>query len=96
MRKYTFILLALVFVAFATNWAISNSKPSEREKRAQVNTRVDNNGYWKRMAKRGLAVLNPVVEVPPAVYTGSTINSRAVLYENSPDVPVTTQSSTQK
>lgn len=95
MRKITIVFLSLIMVVFAANWAISNSKPSEREKRAQVNTRVDNNGYWKKMAKQGLAVLNPVVEVPPAVYTGSNINSRAVRYENSPDVPVTTQSSTQ-
>jgi len=79
----------------AVNWAISDSSEPEREKRAKVDTRIDNNGYWKRMAKRGLTVLNPEVEVPQAVYTGSTINARTVAYENSPDVPVTTEPSTQ-
>ena len=95
MRKILILSLAAVIVLFAANWAISDSTESEREKRAQVNTRVDNNGYWKEAAKRGLAVLNPVVDVPAAVYTGSQINSRAVRYDNSPDVPVTGQPSTQ-
>ncbi len=85
----------LVFIFTIVNWGISNSADSERERRAKVNTRIDNNGYWKRMAKEGLAILNPEVEVPPAVFTGSIINSRAVRYDNSPDVPVTTQPSTQ-
>ncbi len=95
MRKFLILSLAAVLVLVVANFAISDSTESEREKRAQVNTRVDNNGYWKEAAKRGLAVLNPEVEVPAAVYTGSQIKSRAVRYENSPDVPVTGEPSTQ-
>ncbi len=97
MKKPTIIALGVLIVlgAFTLNWAISNNTMSEREKRAQVNTRVDNNGYWKRMADMGLAVLNPEVEVPQAVFTGSKINSRMVRFDDSPDVPVTETPSTQ-
>ncbi len=95
MRKLLFFSFAAILIFTAVNWAISDSSDTERERRAKVNTRIDNNGYWKKMAKEGLAVLNPVVEVPEAVYTGSRINSRAVRYDNSPDVPVTTEPSTQ-
>lgn len=95
MRKFIFFILATGLVFFVFNLAISDSSDSDRERRAKVNTRVDNNGYWKRMAKEGLAVLNPDVEVPQAVYTGSKISSRMVRFEDSPDVPVTNESSTQ-
>lgn len=95
MRKLLIISFSLILIVAAVNWAVSDSSESERERRAKVDTRIDNNGYWKRMAKRGLAVLNPEVEVPKAVYTGSTINARTVAYENSPDVPVTNEPSTQ-
>lgn len=95
MRKLLLIALSLILVTTVVNIAVSDSSESERERRAKADTRVDNNGYWKRMAKRGLAVLNPEVEVPKAVFTGSKIQSRVVMYDNSPDVPVTDQSSTQ-
>ncbi len=95
MRKFLFLIIAAVLVFTVANWAISDSSDSKRERRAKVDTRIDNNGYWKRMAKEGLAVLNPDVEVPKAIYTGSNINSRTVRFENSPDVPVTSEPSTQ-
>ncbi|MBT3174446.1 MAG: T9SS type A sorting domain-containing protein [Lentimicrobiaceae bacterium] len=95
MRKFILLFLSATFVIIAFNIAISDSSPTERQKRSLVNTRIDNNGYWKKAAKKGLTVLNPVVKVPTAVYTGNTINSRAVVFDNSPDVPVTTEPSTQ-
>lgn len=97
MKKTTLIVVGITIIigAFSLNWAISNNALTEREKRAQVNTRIDNNGYWKRMAEKGLAVLNPEVEVPQAIFTGSKINSRIVKIDDSPDVPVTGQASTQ-
>lgn len=97
MKKTTLITIGIFVIlgTFSLNWAISNNGLTEREKRAQVNTRVDNNGYWKRMAERGLATLNPEVEVPKATFAGSAIKSRMVKREDSPDVPVTDVSSTQ-
>lgn len=97
MKKFILIALgiSLIIGALSLNWAISNNAMTEREKRAQVNTRVDNNGYWKKMAAMGLAVLNPEVEVPKATFTGSKIKSRMVKSDDSPDVPVTSEPSTQ-
>ena len=97
MKKTTLYVIGIFMIigGLSLNWAISNNAQSEREKRAQVNTRVDNNGYWKRMADKGLAVLNPEVEVPQAIFTGSKIHSRMVKIEDSPDVPVTGEPSTQ-
>jgi hypothetical protein len=57
----------------------------------QVDTRIDNMGYWQRMAVLGLVPVEPVHRVPPATFTGSKVWSRGVLVDDSPDVPVTTE-----
>ncbi len=92
MKK--FILLAMVIGLFVTaiNWAVSDSSDTERERRAKLDTRVDNNKYWIEMAEQGLTVLNPVVDVPKATFTGSTINTAMVATVNSPDVAVSSNS----
>jgi len=97
MRKQSVLLVLtiVVFISVGVKWAISDDAKSERERRALVDTRVDNNGYWKKMAKKGLSVLNPEVEVPAAIFTGSKIIASAVREDDSPDVPVTEVNSTQ-
>ena len=94
MRKFRFLFLIMVigFLITTINWAMSDSSNTERERRAKLDTRIDNNGYWKEMAKQGLTVLNPVVEVPQAVYIGSTMKNAMVATINSPDVAVSTNS----
>lgn len=95
-RKLTIILLALLGISFAgINWLISDDAKTERERRNMVDTRVDNNGYYKRLAKKGLYTLNPEVKVEPAIYTGSKIRAFSVTTDDSPDIPVTTINSTQ-
>jgi Secretion system C-terminal sorting domain len=54
----------------------------------KVNTRIDNLGYWKKMAGLGLVNPNPVVVVPNGIYTGSSINNSLVVPVNSPDVVI--------
>jgi hypothetical protein len=61
----------------------------------KIDTRIDNMNYWRRMADSGLVYLAPAESVPPALYTGSRIESPMVMTTNSPDVPTTTQNSTQ-
>ncbi|HOW25945.1 MAG TPA: T9SS type A sorting domain-containing protein [Bacteroidales bacterium] len=61
----------------------------------QVQTYIDNQGYWLRMARLGLTRLNPNVISEPAQYKGSSIKSRSVTIEDSPDVAVTDAGSTQ-
>ena len=90
MKKFTilFAVFTIGILAFSINWAVSDSTPTERERRSKVKGWVDNNGYWKRMADQGLAVLNPEVRAPEAVFTGSQIKAATVITDDSPDVPV--------
>ena len=86
--KTLLVIFTIALVSFSINWAVSDSTPTERERRNSVKGWVDNNGYWKRMADEGLTVLNPEIRVPEAVFTGSKIKAASVLTEDSPDVPV--------
>lgn len=93
--KLLVVFTTFILVAFSINWAVSSSKMTEREKRAQVDHRIDNMAYWKRMAEAGYVPFNPEVRAEPAIFTGSKIHSPMVLTEDSPDVPVTEVNSTQ-
>jgi hypothetical protein len=55
-------------------------------KPATANTQIDNMGYWKKMIREGKAKPNPVVAVLPAIFTGSQLNSRALIINDSPDI----------
>jgi len=95
MRKVdTFILIVLIFNLFSGltygQKQVFPSKPQNGQK-GLVDTRVDNMGYWKKMAAQGLVPVAPVVQIPEAIYTGSEIKAKSVKggKEDSPDVPVT-------
>jgi hypothetical protein len=97
MKKFVMLTLAALFVASSivsfSQTAADHQKAADKAK--LVNTRVDNMGYWKKMAALGLARLNGVTPVKPAVYTGSEIKAYSVLTEDSPDVPTSVNSTTQ-
>jgi len=93
--KLFIVLVLLGTFAIGLNWAISNGKKSEREKRNMVDTRIDNLNYWVQAAKKGLVPFNPEVKTKPAVFSGSKLVAYGVLTEDSPDVPVTEINSTQ-
>jgi len=61
----------------------------------KVDTRIDNMSYWRRMASLGLVPVAPANKAKPGKYTGSKLSGRSVTTEDSPDVPVTTETSTQ-
>ena len=61
----------------------------------QVDTRIDNMGYWRACAEFGLVTVQPFMPIPPAKYSGSNVLIDGVLVDDSPDVPVTTESSHQ-
>ena len=61
----------------------------------QVDTRIDNMGYWRKMAELGLVTVQPETRIPAPVYTGSKLISKGMLVGDSPDVPVTTEPSTE-
>ncbi len=87
-RNLLLILFSFTLLAFSFNWVIGDTKPNERERRSQLDTRIDNNRYWIDKAKEGLTTVNPDVKVPAAVYTGSAIKAASVITDDSPDVPV--------
>jgi hypothetical protein len=89
-QLYTLLLLTLFYIPFTTVNAQQQMPPKYK-----VDTRVDNMGYWQRMAKLGLVSVAPFVKPPPARFTSSKLNGRGVTTDDSPDVPVTTMTSTQ-
>jgi hypothetical protein len=96
MKNIHLLLLAAMIIQGSyvfSQSAVKHDRQAELAK--QVNTRVDNNGYWKKMAALGLAKLNPITPVKPAVYVGSEIRAFSVLTDDSPDVPVAGNNSTQ-
>ncbi len=96
MKKFTFIsLIAFAMVIITIGTVISDNHLSEREKKAQIDTRIIHIGYWMNLAKKGLVPYNPNVQAKPAIYKGSALSARLSPTENSPDVPVTNQPSTQ-
>jgi hypothetical protein len=95
MRKVnTFILIVLIFSLYSglsySQKQVFPSKPQNGQK-GLIDTRVDNMGYWKKMAAQGLVPVAPVVQIPEATYTGSEIKAKSIEggKEDSPDVPVT-------
>jgi hypothetical protein len=58
-------------------------------------TRIDNMGYWQKMAEAGLVPVAPNAPAPAPVYKTSKIIAKSMAASNSPDVPVTTVTSTQ-
>ncbi len=82
-------IILLLFVAFFTltsNEMLAQEK-QEKEK-PKVDTRIDNMGYWKRMAKKGYVEVEPEREIPNAILKSSKINSKSLRALDSPDVPV--------
>jgi PKD repeat protein len=54
----------------------------------KIDTRVDNMGYWRRMADSGFVRVAPMERVASARFTGSMIQGRQVMSGNSADVPL--------
>ena len=97
MNKFTLtlILSTLLLFVFAIKWGVSSGKQSKLEKSQAVNTRIDNLNYWVKKAEKGLVPFNPDAKAAPSRFTGSKLLAFSVLTDDSPDVPVTEEISTQ-
>ena len=93
-RLLAFVLI-LAVTGLSLNWAISSDENSERALRNKVDTRIDNEHYWEKMAEKGYIEFNPDIKAPLGTFTGSKIEAFGVLTDDSPDVPVTEVNSTQ-
>ncbi|MFA8451034.1 MAG: GEVED domain-containing protein [Bacteroidales bacterium] len=84
--KFLLFSFSLLFSAnvFAQSEALLEKRKQEKDQRPVE--WVDNNRYWKKMAKMGKATLNPEVKVPQAVFTGTNLKARSLKNYNSPDV----------
>lgn len=96
-------LLLMIFVFSFSVFAVQAQKKEKGiydpgtpvPEKYQPDTRFDNMGYWRRMVKEGLVPVQPVVKVPAATKYSTKLHSRNVATEDSPDIPVTSESSTQ-
>jgi len=95
MKQTYLMFVAVLMAAFFTGTVFAQkqnfpSKPKDG-KTEMVDTRIDNMGYWQKMAEKGLVPVAQPIPVAPAVYTGSLIESPSIkgMKEDSPDVPVT-------
>ncbi len=104
MRKTNTLILSLAFLLVAS-LSFAQDKPVKTKKQLYENgvynpyevldTRVDNMRYWRKAAELGLTPVEPAAKAAPANYKGSRIAAKSVWREDSPDVPVTEENSTQ-
>jgi len=52
-------------------------------------SRIDNMGYWRRMAELKLVTVQPPAPIPAAVFKGSRLEAPGIATYDSPDIPVT-------
>ena len=102
----SFFLLSISLFLFST-FLFSQEREFEFEKdtvkftrdqlpaKYKVDTRIDNMGYWKKMAEAGLVPVAPMAVAPAPVLKTSKIIAKGMATSNSPDVPVTTTNTTQ-
>jgi len=95
MKKFSFAML----LGFLSITAFSQSNNKEKlvlPTNYQVDTRIDNMGYWIKMANLGLVPVQPMYRPAPAKFTGTKVfTNKGILISDSPDVPVTTNVNTE-
>ena len=85
MNKLVVTFFVILF-AFSSEYGFSQEKKTKQE--PNVDKRIDNMGYWRRMAKKGYVSVAPDIAPKKATIKGSKLNVKSVLTEDSPDVPV--------
>jgi PKD repeat protein len=100
MKQHIILILGLTLI-YTGIFSQSIRQPGSHLPKAtpagagKIDTRVDNMGYWKRMADSGYVEVAPVRSVAPAHFTGSRIEGREVLSANSGDVALYNVSTTE-
>lgn len=87
MKNLLLLCVSVVFLLTSATVFGQNLKPDQSQ---DVDTRIDNMGYWMEKAEQGLVPYNPPVPFRPAEYKGSEIIINGVTVTDSPDVPVST------
>jgi len=96
MKKFT-ILLGMLFIIGITSQTFAqkgdNQSNSATGQSDVINYRIDNMGYWMRLAEQGRVPYNPFVTIVTAIFKGSEIKSPSLITD-SPDIAITTITST--
>jgi hypothetical protein len=87
--KIVIIISLLIILGYASNRANKNKQEQK------IISWIDNQGYWTKLAAKGIVPYNPEVTVRSPVYTGSNIKAKSVITLNSPDIAVADEGSTQ-
>ena len=94
--KQTKLWIAVILLSVFTAGTVfsqkqNSTKKLKDDKSSQIDTRIDNMGYWREKAAEGLVDVAQPIPIPPAKYTGSMIVAKSVMggKDDSPDVPVT-------
>ena len=91
-KIYTILIVTTVLFFFGKTAKAQDNKlvmPAD----FQVDTRIDNMGYWRQCAEWGLVPVQPYSRVPSAKYTGSKVLLKGVRIIDSPDVCTTNEPS---
>ncbi len=91
-KNIYFLVTGLILMMTSVTLLAQDAKPAFPHD-YQVDTRIDNMGYWQRCAAAGLVPVEPYSTLPPARYNGSKVLLRGVNVIDSPDVLVTTEPS---
>lgn len=100
MKKSSLIVFMLAFLLAGSSMVIAQNTTGKGSKKntsksSAVDTRIDNMGYWREMARLGKVSVAPYIPVEKGTYTGSKIHAKSVFRDDSPDIPLTTENSTQ-
>lgn len=84
--KKTLLLIAVFTLTMLTSFSQDKKRKDKKEK-PLVDYRIDNMGYWRKMASLGLVPVQPNTKPEKAIIKSSRINTRSIKAD-SPDVPV--------
>ncbi len=90
LRLLSRIILLLSFFLIQLNTNAQEYMPSGDVPAKYVpDTRIDNMGYWRRLAELGLVTVQPAKPVPFSIPKSSKLSAPGITTYDSPDIPVT-------
>jgi hypothetical protein len=85
--KTLLLLIGIWLLSTGSNYAQVKKERNRKGLPASFNSKVDNVNYWVEAAQKGIIPFNVTTkDLPPSHFTGSKIDSKSVLYDDSPDV----------
>ncbi|TSA24697.1 MAG: hypothetical protein D4R67_11335 [Bacteroidetes bacterium] len=97
MKNYPVYLLIVVLFSFVSpgfSQILPHFPVITPAGKGKVDTRIDNIGYWDRMARLGYVEVNPWQPIPPVLKRSSVICTDGILVQDSPDIAVTSSNAT--